>query len=86
MFLISAFAALALAGANAAPAAPAACKPAADAKVKTKRVCTTTEVTGGRLPHKRCVTVKASAEEPASAPAASTAEAAKPEAHQHHDH
>ena len=77
MFLI-AFAALALAGADAAPAAPAADRAAAEAPMKTKKVCTTSNVTGGRLAHKRCVTVKVPDEEPsASAPEAHTAEAAK---------
>ena len=85
MFLI-AFAALALAGADAAPAAPAADRAAAEAPMKTKKVCTSTNVTGGRLAHTRCVKVKVPAEEAASAPAAQTAEAAKPEAQHHHDH
>jgi hypothetical protein len=83
MFLI-AFAALALAGADAAPAAPAA-EPAAASKMTTKKVCTSTNVTGGRLAHKRCVTVKTPVEEAASAPASSTAEAAKSEGHHNHD-
>ena len=82
MFLI-AFAALALAGADAAPAAQPADQPAAVAKAKPRKICTTTEVTGQRLPAKRCVTVK---EEASEAPSAATAEAAKPEAHEHHDH
>lgn len=81
MFLISALAALALAGADAAPAGSAATaseKPAAASKPKTKKVCTTSNVTGGRLAHKHCVTVKVPDEEPsASAPDGQTAEAAK---------
>ncbi|HEY8574337.1 hypothetical protein [Phenylobacterium sp.] len=82
MFLISAFAVLALAGADAAPAAQPGNQPASVAKAKPRKICTVTEVTGQRLPAKRCVTVK---EEPSSAPAAATAEAAKPEAeHKHH--
>ena len=78
MFFISALAALALAGAAPAAEAGAPEKPAAASKPKTKKVCTTSNVTGGRLPHKRCVTVKVPDEEPsASAPEAHTAEAAK---------